>query len=80
VLKMIARQGLKLIAIGLVCGTVGALAATQALSTLLFGVKPFDVLTFAATALLLLCVAMLAIYVPAARAAKVDPMVALRDA
>jgi len=79
VLRMIARQGLKLIAIGLLCGAIGALAATRALSSLLFGVKPFDVTTFLATGFLLLCVAMLAIYVPATRAARVDPMVALRD-
>ena len=79
VLRMVAGQGLKLIGLGLLCGTGGALAATRALSTLLFGVKPFDLPTFFATGVLLLCVGMLAIYVPAARAAKVDPMVALRD-
>jgi len=79
VLNMIARQGLKLIVIGLVCGAAGALVATRALSTMLFGVKPFDVPTFLATAFLLLCIGMLAIYLPAARAAKVDPMVALRE-
>ncbi len=80
VLAMVARQGVRLILIGLLCGTAGALAATRALSTMLFGVKPFDLPTFLATGLLLLLIGMLAIYVPAARAAKVDPMVALRDA
>jgi predicted permease len=80
VLAMVARQGVRLILIGLLCGSAGALAATRALSTLLFGVKPFDLPTFLATGLLLLLVGMLAIYVPAARAARVDPMVALRDA
>lgn len=79
VLKLVAGQGLKLIVIGLLCGTAGALAATRALSSMLFGVKPFDLPTFLATAFLLLCIGMLAIYVPAARAAKVDPMVALRN-
>jgi len=79
VLTMVARQGLRLIAIGLACGAIAALAATRALSSLLFGVKPFDVPTFAATALLLLGIAMAASYVPAARAARVDPMVALRE-
>jgi len=79
VLTMIARQGLRLIVIGLLCGAAGALVATRALSTMLFGVRPFDLPTFVATALLLLCVGMLAIYLPAARAAKVDPMVALRQ-
>ena len=80
VLAMVARQGVRLILIGLLCGAAGALAATRALSTLLFGVKPFDLPTFLATGLLLLLIGMLAIYVPAARASKVDPMVALRDA
>jgi predicted permease len=79
VLKMVAGQGLKLIAIGLVCGTLGAVAATRALSTLLFGVKPLDLPTFLATAFLLLGIGMLAIYLPARRAAKIDPMAALRD-
>ena len=79
VVRMVAGQGLKLIVIGLVCGSAGALVATRALSTMLFGVRPFDAVTFVATAFLLLCVGMLAIYVPAARAAKVDPMVALRE-
>jgi predicted permease len=79
VLKLVAGQGLKLIVIGLLCGTAGSLVATRALSALLFGVKPFDLPTFLATAFLLLCIGMLAIYVPAARAARVDPMVALRD-
>ena len=79
VLTMFARQGLKLIVIGLLCGTAGALVATRALSTMLFGVRPFDVPTFLATGFLLLSIGMLAIYLPAARAAKVDPMVALRE-
>jgi len=79
VVRMVARQGLKLIVIGLLCGTAGGLVATRALSAMLFGVRPFDVPTFVATAFLLLCIGMLAIYVPASRAAKVDPMIALRD-
>ena len=56
---------MRLILIGLLCGAAGALAATRALSTLLFGVKPFDLPTFLATGLLLLLIGMLAIYVPA---------------
>ncbi len=79
VVRMVARQGLNLIVIGLLCGTVGALVATRALSAMLFGVRPFDFPTFLAAAFMLLCVGMLAIYVPAMRAAKVDPIVALRD-
>jgi predicted permease len=79
VLRMIARQGVRLIVIGLVCGTAGALAATRALNTMLFGVKPFDATTFLATASLLFVIGMFAICVPAIRAARVDPMIALRD-
>jgi ABC-type antimicrobial peptide transport system permease subunit len=79
VLIMVVRQGMQLIVIGLLFGAVGALAVTRALSTMLFNVKPFDPLTFLATGFLLGSVGMLAIYVPATRAAKVDPMVALRD-
>jgi putative ABC transport system permease protein len=79
VLRMIARQGLRLIVIGLVCGSVAAMAVTRALNTMLFGVKAFDVTTFLATALLLLVIAMLAIGVPAVRATTVNPVIALRD-
>jgi predicted permease len=79
VMAMVARQGFRLIAIGLLCGAAGALLATRSLSTMLFSIKPFDPLTFLATAGLLLCIGMLAIYVPALRAARVDPMVALRE-
>ncbi len=76
--KMI-RQGITLIAIGLACGVIGALAATRALSALLFGVKPFDPVTFIGTAALLAVIALVAIGVPALRAANVEPMVALRN-
>ncbi len=79
VMGMVARQGFQLIAVGLLCGAAGALVATRALSSMLFGVGPFDLVTFLATAFLLLAIGMLAIYVPAARAAKVDPLVALRN-
>jgi putative ABC transport system permease protein len=79
VLKMIVGHGLRLVALGLIGGIIGALAATRALSALLFEIKPADPLTFACTATLLFCIALLASYVPARRAARVDPMVALRD-
>jgi putative ABC transport system permease protein len=79
VLRMVVGHGLKLVALGLMCGIIGALAATRALSVLLFEIKPADPLTFACTATWLFCIALLASYVPARRAAKVDPMVALRD-
>ncbi len=78
VLQLVMRQGLKLVGIGLVVGLVGALAATRLLRGLLFGVSATDPLTFSAVPLMLLAVALLACWLPARRAARVDPMVALR--
>jgi putative ABC transport system permease protein len=79
VLRMVVGHGLKLVALGIVGGVAGAFVATRALGTLLFEVKPADPLTFTLTATLLFSIAVLASYLPARRAAKVDPMVALRD-
>jgi putative ABC transport system permease protein len=78
VLKMILRQGVTLIAIGLIVGLAGALALTRLLASLLFGVRPTDPVSFLAVSALLLCVGILASYLPARRATKVDPMAALR--
>ncbi len=78
VLFLIMRQGMSLAFIGLVLGFVIALAAAQLLVKLLFGVSPIDPITFGAVSLLLLFVAALACYLPARRATKVDPLVALR--
>ena len=78
VLTMTLSQGLRTVLMGVVVGVAGSLGLTRAIQSLLFGVKATDPLTFAAVILLLLAVALLACYIPARRAARVDPMVALR--
>ncbi len=78
VLKLVIGQGMKLALIGLVLGLSGALALTRLLKTLLFGVSATDPLTFILTAMFLLFASLLACWLPARRAAKVDPMVTLR--
>jgi ABC-type antimicrobial peptide transport system permease subunit len=78
VLKLILGQTVMLAALGVGIGLVLALGATRVISKLLFGVNAADPLTFAATALLILVIALAASLIPALRAIKVDPMVALR--
>jgi putative ABC transport system permease protein len=78
VLKMIVKTGMSLATIGVIAGLVGAFAITRLMASLLFGVSPTDVVTFAFVAAGLLLVALLACYIPARRAIKVDPLVALR--
>jgi len=78
VMRLVVRHGFGLALVGLVVGLGAAVALSRLMASLLYGVKTFDPLTFAATALLLLLVAIAACYLPARRAAQVDPMVALR--
>lgn len=78
VVKLVLKSGMVLALIGIVTGLVGALALTRLLSSLLFGVKPTDVATFIIVSLCLLVTALLACYLPARRATKVDPLIALR--
>jgi len=78
VLKLILAQGMVLLLIGIGVGLIGAFLLTRFLSALLYGVRPTDSATFAAVSLLLAAVAIVACYIPARRANRVDPMVALR--
>ncbi len=78
VVRLVLGQGLKLGVAGVVIGIIGALALTRFLASLLYGVRPTDPLTFAAVSLILIAVGMLACYIPACRAARIDPNVALR--
>ena len=78
ILQMVLGQGLKLALLGIACGVMTALALTRLMKTLLFGVGATDPLTFGAVALLLLLVVLLACWIPARRATKVDPLIALR--
>jgi putative ABC transport system permease protein len=79
VLKLVVKGGMTLVLIGVVIGIAGAFALTRLLTTLLFAVTPTDATTFASVPLLLIIVAALACYIPARRATKVDPIVALRN-
>jgi putative ABC transport system permease protein len=78
VLRLIGTSGMKLAAVGTVLGAAGAFALTRFMSTMLFGVSAVDPLTFAAMAGALIAVTLVACYVPARRASKVDPLIALR--
>jgi ABC-type antimicrobial peptide transport system permease subunit len=84
VLKMIVKQGMGLSVIGIVLGLAGAYALTKyleswmQLSKMFYGIKPTDAMTYSGTAVSMTAVALIACYIPARRAAKVEPMIALR--
>jgi putative ABC transport system permease protein len=78
-MKMILGQGMRLVIAGIVIGLAAAFGLTRLLAGLLFGVKAGDPLTFAAVALILTAVALLAAFVPAQRATRIDPILALRQ-
>jgi putative ABC transport system permease protein len=79
VLKLTVGQGLKLVLLGLFIGLAAAFGLTRVMSSLLFGVSPTDPITFVVIPLVLFAAAMLASYIPARRAARVDPLIALRN-
>jgi predicted permease len=79
IVGMVARQGVALAAIGIGIGLVGAVLLTRVMASLLFGVSATDGVTFSAVAFVLALIAMLATYIPARRATKIDPILALRD-
>ena len=78
VMRLVLGQALTLTLAGVVLGVAGGLAVTGTMRSLLFAIEPTDVVTFASVPLLLIAVAMLACYVPARRAMRVDPLIALR--
>jgi putative ABC transport system permease protein len=78
ILKMVLSQGVRVVVIGLLAGLVAAFAGTRLLADLFYGIKPSDPLTYAAVAALLLAIALLACWIPARRATRISPTVALR--
>jgi ABC-type antimicrobial peptide transport system permease subunit len=79
IVSMVIRQGMELTAAGVVLGLVGAALMTRVIASLLFGVSATDLATFASVPLTLVVIALVASYVPALRATRVDPVIALRD-
>jgi predicted permease len=79
ILGMVVRQGLELTGAGIIIGLIGAVVLTRVMASLLFGVSATDVVTFAAVPVVLMATALLACYLPARRATRVDPVIALRE-
>jgi putative ABC transport system permease protein len=77
-MRMVVRQGILLVVIGAVIGIAGAMGVTRLLSSMLYGLRCYDATTFTCVVVLMVLVELIASYVPARRAAKVDPIVALR--
>jgi len=77
-MKLVLKNGMALAIAGVALGLAGAFAVTRLMSSLLFGVKPTDTFTFVTVSVCLLITALLASYIPARRATKVDPLTALR--
>jgi len=76
---MVLREGIMLTILGIVGGTIGALFLTRVMASLLFGISPTDPVVYVAISALLLAVSIAACYLPARRATRVDPVVALRN-
>jgi len=79
IVRLVVRRGMVLVVTGLLIGLSTSIALTRVLSRLLFGVTAFDVVTFIGVSTLLISAALLACYLPARRASKVDPLIALRN-
>jgi ABC-type antimicrobial peptide transport system permease subunit len=79
IVLMVLRQGMELTGAGVVIGLIGAALLTRVMASLLFGVSATDAITFSIVTLILIAIAVLASYIPARRATRVDPVVALRD-
>jgi ABC-type antimicrobial peptide transport system permease subunit len=77
-MRLVAREGLRLVGVGLVVGIVGGTAVTRLMEFMLYGVSPLDVRTWVICTALMLAAATFAVLVPARRAARVDPLVAIQ--